>query len=212
MKREIDIEKWARKAHYEFFKAMDYPHFNICANVNITHFYAYIKSKSLSFYTSMIYITTKVANEIPEFRYRTSANGVIEYDLIHPSFIIMAQPEVFSFCSVDYSNDLDTFAKAVKEKTESLQNTVNLVNEQNQDDQIYITSMPWVTFTSLSHPINIKSVDSIPRIAYGKYFNENDSLKMPLSVQVNHIVMDGVHVGKYFERLQEILDKPEDYL
>ena len=69
MEKKINLETWPRKAQYELFKTMDYPHFNICANVDITRFYAHIKSEKQSFYTAMIYIATKVANEIPEFRY-----------------------------------------------------------------------------------------------------------------------------------------------
>ncbi|MBF4691979.1 chloramphenicol acetyltransferase [Fusibacter ferrireducens] len=212
METKIDIDTWPRKAQYEFFRTMDYPHFNICANVDITKFYAYIKSKSLSFYTTMIYITTKAANEIPEFRYRLRGDEIIEHDIVHPSFIIMGQPEVFSFCAVSYSENLEAFTAAVNDRVEALKNTINLVNEQERDDMLYITSMPWVSFTSLSHPINIKSVDSIPRIAFGKYFKEQDLLKMPLSVQVNHILMDGIHVGKFYEIIQEMLDHPEESL
>ncbi len=35
---------------------------------------------------------------------------------------------------------------------------------------------------------------------------------MPLSVQVNHALMDGVHVGRYYERVQAYLDNPLDML
>nr|WP_307902695.1 CatA-like O-acetyltransferase [Clostridium botulinum] len=41
----IDIENWKRKNHYNYFKQLDYPHFNICGNLDITNFYRYIKKK-----------------------------------------------------------------------------------------------------------------------------------------------------------------------
>lgn len=34
----------------------DYPHINICANVDITEFYRYIKEKEDPFYISILYI------------------------------------------------------------------------------------------------------------------------------------------------------------
>jgi chloramphenicol O-acetyltransferase type A len=55
-------------------------------------------------------------------------------------------------------------------------------------------------------------VDSIPRIAWGKYFEENGKIKLPLSVQVHHALVDGLHVGQYFNAIQEILDNPLKYL
>ncbi len=31
---------------------------------------------------------------------------------------------------------------------------------------------------------------------------------MPLAVQVHHALMDGVHVGKFYARIQEYLSEP----
>ncbi len=165
---------------------------------------------NIPFFKAMVYIATKTANEIKEFRYRIRGNDVIEHETVHPSFTIMSQPEVFSFCSVDYNEAFSQFSKSVDEKRLVLEGKVYVDDEPEMDNRLYITSLPWVTFTSVSHPIHIKSVDSVPRIAWGKFFEENHIRKMPLSVQVNHAVMDGVHVGKYFELLQDTLNNPEN--
>lgn len=45
----IDIENWKRKNHYNYFKQLDYPHFNICGNLDITNFYRYIKKINYHF-------------------------------------------------------------------------------------------------------------------------------------------------------------------
>ncbi|WP_411955953.1 CatA-like O-acetyltransferase [Clostridium estertheticum] len=37
-------------------------------------------------------------------------------------------------------------------------------------------------------------------------------MKLPLSVQVHHSLVDGIHVGQYFNKIQEILDNPVEYL
>ena len=66
----VDIKNWERENHYNHFKQFDYPHFNICANVDITEFYRYIKEKENPFFISILYVTTKTANSIKEFRYR----------------------------------------------------------------------------------------------------------------------------------------------
>lgn len=210
MEHKIDIETWPRKAQYHLFKEMDYPHFNVCANVDITKMYDHIHGTDISFNKAMIYITTKVANEIKEFRYRLRRNDVICHEVIHPSYTILTQPEVFSFCSVEYNEDYDAFNSHSNEREKALKGKVDLQDEPSKDNRLYITSLPWVSFTSISHPIDIKSLDSIPRIAWGKFFLDHDKRMMPLSVQVNHVLMDGYHVGKYFERFQEVLDSPEE--
>jgi chloramphenicol O-acetyltransferase type A len=32
---------------------------------------------------------------------------------------------------------------------------------------------------------------------------------MPLAVQAHHALMDGLHVGRYYTVVQELLDRPE---
>ena len=66
--KEINIDNWNRRKHYEFFKHLDYPHFNICSNVDITKFYKYIKDNDIPFFISMVHITTKIANELESFK------------------------------------------------------------------------------------------------------------------------------------------------
>jgi chloramphenicol O-acetyltransferase type A len=72
-----------------------------------------------------------------------------------------------------------------------------------------MSAIPWVTFTSVMHPIHLHPIDSVPRIAWGKFFTEGSALKMPLSVQVHHALADGIHVGRYYTQVQEYLDQPE---
>jgi len=87
-----------------------------------------------------------------------------------------------------------------------------VADKEYRDDKIYITSIPWVSFKSISHPINIKPVDSVPRLSWGKYYEQNETLKLPFSVQVHHGLMDGKHVGLYFKKLQEYLDNPQEII
>ena len=51
-----------------------------------------------------------------------------------------------------------------------------------------------------------------PRIAFGRFVKENDRTLLPFSVEVHHALMDGLHVGRYVNRLQEVLSDPEKYL
>lgn len=208
----IDIDNWERKEHFNYFKEYDYPHINICANVDITKFYNYIKKKGYPFFLSFVYVTTKTANSIKEFRYRIRDNKIVVHDIVSPSFTVMTSKGVFSFCHGKFIDNFEEF-KAENEKIIALtKDSIILEDEPNKDDVLFITSIPWVSFTNITHPINMHPVDSVPRIAWGKYFEENGSIKIPLSVQAHHAVVDGMHIGEYYDTIQKILDKPEKYL
>ena len=204
----IDVENWQRKEHFKFFHQMDYPHFNICGNVDITHFLKVVKEKQISFYYAMIYASTYVANEIVNFRYRIRENQVVLHDKIHPSFTYLHADEgdLFKIVAVEMQDDLFAFASAAAEKAKEQKEYFHFSGEAERDDLLYITSVPWIAFTNLTHTISLNKNDSAPRIAWGKYFAEDNKVLLPLSVQVNHALVDGVHIGNYFSKLQDYLD------
>ena len=48
--------------------------------------------------------------------------------------------------------------------------------------------------------------DNIPRIAWGRYGEENGRKKLGMSVEVNHRFIDGLHLGKIYEKRQADID------
>ena len=81
-------------------------------------------------------------------------------------------------------------------------------DEFGRDDYLFLSAIPWMIFTSFQHAMNFNTTDSVPRITWGKFFKEGKKTKMPLSVQVHHAVVDGRHVGKYFQLFEELTQAP----
>jgi chloramphenicol O-acetyltransferase type A len=209
----IDLSSWDRAEHYNFFSRMDYPQYNICMNVDITNFLAAVKQKGLPFYYTLIYLVMSAANEVEEFRYRIHDHQVVLHDSIHPSFTeLTADDKYFKIVTVDLEDSLEEFIKAAKLKAETQRDYFPIKDLGGRDDLIYITCIPWISFTHISHTMSFKQEDAVPRISWGKYFEECGKIKLPLSVQVHHALADGVHMVQYFNNLQEILDNPEKYL
>ncbi|GCD09169.1 chloramphenicol acetyltransferase [Clostridium tagluense] len=208
----IDIENWKRKDHYNYLKQLNYPHFNICGNLDITRFNRYIKEKESPFFISMLYASVKTANIIKEFRFRIREDKVVEHETVNPSFTVMTENEVFSFCTVKFIDEFNDFKTNTSKEIQKAKNNGSIEDEPERDDLLYITSIPWISFTNVTHPIQMNPVDSIPRISWGKYFEENGKIKLPISVQAHHALVDGIHVGQYFSTIQEILDNPAKHL
>lgn len=207
----INLEIWKRREHFEFFYRMDYPQYNICANIDVTRFLQFVKAHELSFYYAMIFATTKVTDECESFRYRIrEGKQVILHDKLHPSFTDMAansSDELFKFVTLDMPNDLFDFVRKAKETSQTQKLYFDFAPIAGRDDFIYITCIPWISFTHLSHTISINRNDSVPRISWGKYFEQDGKVLLPFSVQVHHAFVDGLHVGQYFERLQTFLNQ-----
>lgn len=210
--RYVNMETSPRCEHFELFNSWDYPHFNMCANVDLTAFYPAVKSRGVSFTVGIIYVLTRAANAIPEFRQRIREGKVVEHEIVHPSTTILAKDDLFSFCTMTYEPDFSSFAAGAAKQIACVQEHPTVDSDSFEDDLLYMTSIPWVSFTSFMHPVHLHPVDSVPRFAWGKYFEEGELLKMPLSVQGHHALMDGLHVGRYYAEVQEYLNEPEAVL
>ena len=80
------------------------------------------------------------------------------------------------------------------------------------DDRIHFTVLPWVSFTSFAHARNKTRAVSVPKIAFGKFIRQNERTFLPISVEVHHAMMDGLHVGRFMNRLEEMFAAPEGYI
>lgn len=205
--KEIDISSWKRREHFAFFSGMSYPHFNICFNIDITEFLTAIKEMDLPFYYTMIYLSTLSANRIEEFRYRIRGDKVVLHDSLTPSFTDMDDgSDLFKMVTVDMHGSLFDFTVKAADKSAKQKERFVAGDFAGRDDFIYYTSIPWISFTHISHTINLKRDDSVPRLAFGKYFRDGSRVLLPYSVQVNHSFADGVHVGNFMELLEAELD------
>ncbi len=209
----IDMNQWPRKSHFDFFSAMDYPHLNICYDVDITATRIYAKERGIKLFNMILYLSSYAANQIPEMRTRIRDDQVVEHDLVHPSFTVIGENNVFNYCEAKFGYDSRRFFQEVEEYTRKIKLLDHLVlDDPNRDEFLYITALPWIKFTSIQHPINLDRNDSIPRLSWGRFAHKNDQYWMPYSFQVHHGLVDGYHAGLFYETFQEMLSRPETYV
>lgn len=209
--REIDFENWPRRAHFEMFQKMAFPHFSLTTIVELSNFYRYLKKQERSFTIGIMYLLAKTANQIPEFRCRIRGETVIEHEIIHPSCTILTDDNLFAFCSVRYSENFQDFAARAAERIALVRANPTLDDSDWADSLMFMTSLPWISFTSMHHP-NISTTDSVPRVAWGKFSKEDETIRMPLNIQAHHGLIDGLHVGQFFDQFQAYLNAPEKAL
>lgn len=209
-RREIDLENWPRKAHYEHFVHMSYPHFSVTADLDVSNFVAFTKANKLSFFRTMLYLTTRVANEFEPFRLRSIEGRVYVYDSVHPSFTHLLRDDLYSYVRIPYNENYKQFITDIETYIEAHLGEVDVEDRTDINELIFVTSLPWLKFNDIQHPIGMNPVDSIPRICWGKYEEDyKGRLMMPLSVQANHALMDGLHLSQYFMKLEKLLKSPE---
>jgi chloramphenicol O-acetyltransferase type A len=205
---EVDLDTWRRRRHFDLFSTFDHPHFNMCANLELTAFQQCVKSNGVSFTIAFVYVIARAANAIPEFRQRIRSGKVVEHDVVDPSVTILVDDELFSFCTIPYGEAFSEFADRAAAMIAHVKEHPTLENEPGRDDLLFMTALPWVSFTSFTHPMQLHPADSIPRFAWGRFFQEGQRLKIPLSVQGHHAVMDGIHMAKFYARVEGYMQDP----
>ena len=202
MFKEIDIDTWVRRSTYGFFKDYEDPFFNFTANVAVSHLYTFCKANELSFSLTALYCSLVAANAIREFRIRLMDGKLVEFDRIEATQTILNDDETFSFAYFEMRPDAAEFNAAGRAAIERYKQLRTFDVETERLDLIYYSVIPWVSFTSFKHASRLDRTQTVPRIVFGKAFDSGDHRLMPVSVEANHAVMDGFHVGKFFELFQ----------
>lgn len=213
MPEYLDTETWHRRHLFQFFKDYDDPFFNVCAEVNVTPLLEFTRARDLSFFITSHFLSIRTANEVEPFRYRLRGDRLLVHDRIHAGATLLLKDESFTFVYFDYREDFQTFHANAKATIEDAQiEAPSLYARADRDDLIYHSILPWVSFTSVSHARNSKQQTSVPKISFGKYHTVGDQIKMPVCVEVHHALMDGLHVCRYFERLESYCSDPRSAL
>lgn len=202
--QEINIETWDRKEHFLHFQKIDYPSYNLAFDVDITSLLPVVKENKLNFYYTMIFLTTLTAAEVKAFLYRYRDGKVFLHNSLDVSFTdINDDSELYKCINTRFSYNYREFI-AMAEKASKNQKQFMVSREcDNIDDIIYITTIPWISFTGLVNPIHLDKNDSIPRFAWGRYYNRDNKMKLPYCVQASHAFVDGIHLAKFKQQLED---------
>lgn len=209
MPEYLDTEAWSRRHLFRLFKDYDAPYFNVCADVDATALRAFARERGLSFFVVYHYLSTKTANEIESFRYRLRGGRVLVHERVHAGAIVLLADDSFTFVYFDYTEDFGAFHAGARALIEGARAAPPPLDARaGQDDLIYHSVIPWVSFTSISHASDSRQQNGIPKISFGKCRDVGGRALMPVSVEAHHALMDGLHVGRFFERLQSHFDDP----
>ena len=196
---KIDLNTWKRTKMFRFMENVDFPFYSVTVPVDVKKV---SKEKNISFYMAMTWVVTKAVNSIENFRIRYRDGELHLLDITHPSYTYL-KSEDFIIVNGNMQDDMVKFCNDSIEAAEKQTEIIN--NEIEPDDLIYISCLPWFDFTHLTNERNFDKYDNIPRIAWSKYTEENGKLMLHVSFDVNHLFIDGYHLGLLVEKINELI-------
>lgn len=212
MPHYLDIETWHRRDLFEFFRNYANPCFNICTRVDCTGLMEIARERARAKLSlAYLYFALRAANETEPFHYRLEDGRVVVYDVINGGTTVLLPNESFAYAYFNYYEDFDRFMSEASEAIAQVREK-GALKPSRSHDLIYFTVLPWMSFTSFAHARTPGRGESVPRIAFGKFFSEHGRTLLPVSVEVHHALMDGLHVGRFLTRLEEFLSTPDSYI
>ena len=212
MPEYLDVESWHRRDLYNFFRNYQNPYFNVCTRIDITKLAAAVRARldvglSLAYH----YFALRAANETEPFHYRLEDDRIVIYEVVNGGTTVLLPNETFTYAYFNYYPEFDRFTSEASAAIEKVRAEGSLKPTMRYD-LIFFTTLPWISFTSFAHARTPGRGESVPRIAFGKFIKEGEHTLLPISVEVHHALMDGLHVGRFMMRLEEMLANPEHYM
>lgn len=199
----IDEKTWERAMHCMIFRNSVEPAFCVTFDVDITHFLQQIRKQNFSFTLSFVYAVCKCANEIEAFRYRFLDGQVVLFDKIDTAFTYLNKDtELFKVVNVPMR---DTMKEYVSLAAQTAEEQKEYFTGPLGNDVFQCSPMPWVTYTHISHTNSGKKDNATPLFDWGKYYEKDGRVMMPVSVQAHHSFVDGIHIGQFADKLQKYL-------
>lgn len=208
MGRYIDLDRWRRREHFLLFRGYDRPHFSTTASVDVSACYAASRAgEGTPFTLAMLFAAMHAANEVEAFRLRLREDRVWCHDAVGIGCTVLRPDRTFGFTYLAHETDFSRFAADGKREMERARTGTTLGDGREADDAtLHATVLPWIRLTSFTNAM--RREDSVPKLTFGKRYTEGGAWYVPACVEVHHALVDGIDVGEFFERFQDLLARP----
>lgn len=203
----VDLNQWSRGKLFQFYIDKMRIVMSMTVDIDVTNLKLYAKKTDIPFYTLMLWSVSKVINDHDEFKYGWDGEGnLIRWDYVSPSYTdFHSEDENFTKMVTDFSDDLNEFYRRVISDRERYKNDRAVLDNQplNFFD---VSCLPWVRYKHFDVHVFDEGKFLAPVVTWGKYERKDGKLTMPLTMNIHHAVVDGFHLSRFFNEVQELID------
>lgn len=197
-----------RRDRFELFDRMDSPAVNLCFTLDLPDLRPWCKAQGLPPFHVLLCAVLRAVLKVENFRYRIFDGEVISIDRLTPSYTVVNQHHDLNFAQFAWSDDLREFvarslvAREEASSMDALNDTYQGMSRRECKNQVFVTCIPWLDFTSIQHPMASLGSPDIPSLAWGKFRDgANGRLQLPFSVQAHHGFVDGYHIHQLAQNI-----------
>jgi chloramphenicol O-acetyltransferase type A len=206
----IDLDTWPRRAIHDFFLGFEDPWFNLTAEVEVGPTWRACREHDAPFSLACWFAILRAAAIVPELRMRLRPGGVWLHDRVRVGATALRPDQSFTYVHYADAPTFSAFVEHAQVELAARLQAPGLEPGTGDDAVLHCTVVPWVRFTGIKHARAGGAGDSIPKIALGRATPVGEQVRLPVSLQGHHSLIDGVHAGAFFQALEGIFEKPEE--
>ncbi len=197
-----------RRDRFELFDGMEGAAVNLCFPLDLPDFRPWCKQQGLAPFHVLLCAVLRSVLKIENFRWRLLDGEVFEIERLRPSFTVVNHHNDLNFAQFEWTGDLREFVArgiAAREQASAmteLNATYRSMSPREAKEQVFVTCIPWLAFTSIQHPSMSLAHPDIPSFAWGKFVDgAGGRLQLPFSVQAHHGFVDGFHIHQLAQQV-----------
>lgn len=211
--KQIDLNNWPRRECYEHFINNAGCSYSITINMDISNLYNYLKENSIRIYPAFTWIVSKAVNQLNEFKMGYDEEGRPGYyDKINPCYSVLNdETKIMADLCTEYNESFNEFYNDMVCSLDNYKNDKSYSTNFYQNFFI-VSCLPWMSYSSF----NVNSEGSqpflFPMVTWGKFFEQDHKVFIPLTIQIHHAAADGYHCSVFYNNIEEVINNPEKYL
>ncbi len=221
MPEPFDTRGWPRRTTYDHFRGYAHPWFSVCVRVDASPLKQALKQAPGAgggMALALHWCALTAMQPIEAFRLRFAGDAAGEGPLhrverLHAGTTVARPDESFSFAVLHADDDFASFARRGRLALDAAREGQPPPQPDPDDSTlVHCTTLPWLHFTSFTHAREASQGGDNPKLAFGQLRAEGGKLWLPLSVDVHHALVDGLHVGRFVQAFEALLQAPGRWL
>lgn len=203
--RTVDLNTWSRAEQFAFFRTFEKPHYAVTSRLDVTRLIG--RKSDVSAYRACLFAIGSGLHAVPELLMRFRGAQVVAHNTVALSMTVPTERGTFNYAYVPFVPDFAAFDAQAEDLIAAAARQTELApNAADADAVAYLSCMPWLDYTGINNALP-NADDCIPRVSWGKFVDEGTRWRMAMTLEVHHALVDGQHVGAYFEAVQAALDQ-----
>lgn len=212
----IDMNTWPRAHTYNYFtKTVSTLVYSINISIDVTLLRNALKNNGLKFFPAYLYLITRTIINQKEFLMAVQNNMLGYWDCRTPFYPIFHEDDkTITFLWTEYERNFNVFYENYTKDIAQYGKIHGrmLAKEAPPSNNYIISCIPWFNFNCLSMQLQNSKNYYAPIFEAGGFSETNGKIIMPLSITVNHAVIDGYHIKVFVDDLQWLLNHPEEWI